>query len=632
MKTKPALKLLALCHLLSGIYFSTFAAGPTEFFDVNGATSGFGSPSPTGLYDLAGTTIATTTLTTGFASSSTVLSVVVASANNILVGETLSGTGVPAGVLVNSVSGTTIGVSAFTSTAASSGNYTFGNPLAWNASSLGTAATTAFTSSATMEFTGVTGPFAINLDAADVLGGVVVNSPNINVILVGNADAHPSGSSTWSVVANSSLTEANTFESAGGMDFNNASMALSGGGTISFLTPIGENSSGGTAAWTESMTGSGAVNLDWTNSVIFSTFAGSYTLTAGTLNFETGAACSNAFLGFSFATSQFKINGGTIDNTSSSAQTLFVNGGGFYSIGGSFIFKGSSSLTFGGANVSLAVTPTVTVLANTLTIGTSISSFGEGLTKSGIGTLALTNANTYSGSTTILAGTLALSGSGSIADSTNILIASGATFDVSGLTNAMAPGAGQTLTGEGGTGTINGNLNLSAGSPLVLTNNGTGATLTITAGTLTLKNNAVTVEVTGSALTANTYTLISPGAGGSVAGSVATSPVTVGGAGLAANTTASLQISSGGALQLVVSPNTVVAPTAVSIINNGDGTVTLGFLGSAGTKYVVQSTPDLGFPNWSNISTNTAGTDGTWMINQSMLGYPQLFFRAALAQ
>jgi len=108
--------------------------------------------------------------------------------------------------------------------------------------------------------------------------------------------------------------------------------------------------------------------------------------------------------------------------------------------------------------------------------------------------------------------------------------------------------------------------------------------------------------------------------------------VTVGGAGLAANTTASLQISSGGALQLVVSPNTAVAPTAVSIINNGDGTVTLCFLGSAGTKYVVQSTPDLGFPNWSNISTNTAGTDGTWMINQSMLGYPQLFFRAALAQ
>ena len=630
MKTK--LKAIAICQLLIGIGFSVFAAGPVEYFDVNGAASGFGSPSVTGLYDLAGTTLATTTLSAGFDGSTVVASVVVASANNIVVGETLAGTGVPAGVLVTSVSGTTIGVTSFNPTAASSGNYTFGYPMSWNFSPQGTSTTTAFpTTSPTMEFTGITGAFAVNLDAADTLAGVVVNSSGVNVILTGNADAHPSGSSTWSVAANSSLTEANSFTTSGGMDFNNASMALSGGGTITFLTPIGGNSSGGSASWTESMTGTGAVNLDWTNSA-FSTFAGSYTLTAGTLNFETGAACSNAFSDFNFATCQFKINGGTIDNTSGSAQTLFVNGGGFYSIGGSFIFKGSGSLTFAGANVSLAVTPTVTVLANALTIGTVISGFSEGLTKSGGGTLVLTNANTYRGSTTIAAGTLALSGPGSIADSTNLLIGSGATFDVSALTSTLALGAGQTLTGEGSTGTINGNLNLSAGTPLVLTNNGAAATLTIANGTLTLANNAVTVDVTGSALSANTYTLISPGASGSVAGSVATSSVTVGGAGLAANTTASLQISGSGALNLVVSPNNTVAPTAVSIVNNGDGTVTLGFRGGAGTKYVVQSTSSLGSPNWSNISTNTAGTDGTWTIMQSMAGSPQLFFRAALAQ
>jgi len=629
MKTK--LKVIAISQLLIGIGFSVFAAGSVDYFDVNGSASGFGSPSVTGLYDLAGTTLATTTLSTGFDGSTMVASVVVASANNIIVGETLAGTGVPAGVLVTSVSGTTIGVTSFTPTAASSGNYTFGYPMSWNQSPQGTLATFTFTSSYTMEFTGITGAFAVNLDAADTLAGVVVNSSGVNVILTGNADARPSGSSTWSVVANSSLTEANSFEPAGGMDFNNASMTLSGGGTITFLTPIGGNSSSGAASWTESMTGTGAVNLDWTNSA-FSTFAGSYTLTAGTLNFETGAACSNAFSDFNFATCQFKINGGTIDNTSGSAQTLFVNGGGFYSIGGNFIFKGSGSLTFAGANVSLAVTPTVTVLANALTIGSAISGFAEGLTKAGGGTLVLTNANTYRGSTTIAAGTLALSGSGSIADSTNLLIGSGATFDVSALTSTLAPGAGQTLTGEGSTGTINGNLNLSAGTPLVLTNNGAAATLTIANGTLTLANNAVTVDVTGSALLANTYTLISPGAGGSVAGSVATSFVTVGGAGLAANTTASLQISGSGALNLVVSPNNTVAPTAVSIVNNGDGTVTLGFRGGAGTKYVVQSTSSLGSPNWSNISTNTAGTDGTWTIMQSMAGSPQLFFRAALAQ
>jgi len=614
-----ALAFLALSTFNSQIS-TALAAGPVEYFDVNGATTGFGTPTPTGFYDLAGATIATTTLTTSFPSGGTVLSLAVASTNNIVVGEAVTGTGVPVGVQVNGFSGgNTVSLTAFVSTAASSGNYAFGYPLTWSLSSLGTAATAAFTSGATMEFTGLTGVFAVNLDAADILAGIVVNSPNINVLLIGNADAHPSGgSSSWSVAANSALTEANSFEPAGGMDFNNASMALSGGGTIAFLTPIGGNSSSGTAAWTESMTGSGAVNFEWTNAFP-STFAGSYTLTAGTLNFATGAACSNAFSDFNFATSQFKINGGTIDNISGSAQTLFVNGGGFYSIGGNFIFKGTSSMTFGGANVSLAVTPTVTVLANTLTIGSAISSFGEGLTKSGIGTLVLTNVNTYSGSTTIVAGTLALSGSGSIPDTTNILIGSGATFDVSALTGTLAPGAGQTLTGEGGTGIINGNLNLSAGSPLVLTNNGATATLTINGGTLTLANNTVTVDVIGSPLTANTYTLISPGAGGSVAGSVATSSLTVGGAGLAANTTASLQIT-GGALNLVVTTGT--PNPAISFVGPDSVVVSWPDTGS----YTLQTNGDLTTSGWMDYGGMVTTANGT---NSITITPPagNLFFR-----
>ncbi len=619
MKTKPALKLLALCHLLCAICFSAFAAGPVEYFDVNGAASGFGTPTPTGLYDLAGTTIATTTLTTGFGNSQTVLSVVVASTNNIVIGEALSGTGVPAGVTVLGISGYTITLSAFTSTAASSGSYNFGYPLTWSASSLGTAATTAFTSGATMEFTGVTGVLTVNLDAADVLAGIVVNTADINVLLIGNADAQPASSSTWSVAANSVLTEANSFEPAGGMDFNNASMTLTGAGMITFLTPIGGNSSSGTAAWSESMSGPGTVNFEWTNSSA-STFGGSYTLTTGILNFGTGAACSNAFSDFNFATSLFKINGGTIDNTSGSAQTLFVNGGGFYNIGGNFVFKGSSSMTFAGANVTLSVTQTLTVVANTLTIGGVISSFGAGLTKAGAGTLALTNANTYSGSTTIAAGTLALSGSGNIANSTNVLIGSGATFDVSGLTGTLALGAGQTFTGEGGTGTIKGNLNLGAGNPLVLTNNGAGATLAITGGTLTLTNNAVTVDVTGSELTSNTYTLISAGVGGAVAGSAVASPVTVGGSGLAAGTQASLQISVGGTLQLVVSPGT--PNPAISFVGPDSVVVSWPDTGS----YSLQTNGNLITSGWMDYGgmINTANGTNTVTITPPT---GNLFFR-----
>lgn len=620
----PAMLVLSILNLQP---LTAFAGAPVEYFDVNGATVGFGSPSVSALYDLAGAAFATTTLTTGFANGATVLSVVVASANSIFVGETLSGTGVPAGVLVNGVTGTTISVSAFISTAASSGNYTFGNPLTWSISSAGTLATTAFISGLTMEFGAAAGDhtlqgiFVINLDAADVLNTIDVNSTGVNVLLFGGSDAHPTAPSTWTVNAGSELDEADTTTTSGGMDFNNEPMTLSGGGKIYFLTPIGNNSS--SARWSESMTGSGEVDLDWTNSGS-STFGGGYTLTSGTLNFATGAACSNAFSDFSFATSVFAINGGTIDNTSGSAQTLFVNGGGFYSIGGSFVFTGTSSMTFAGANVTLSVTPTVTVLANTLTMGTAISGFGKGLTKAGSGTLALTNMNTYSGNTTIAAGTLALSGPGSIPDTTNLLIGSSATFDVSTLTSTLALGAGQTLTGEGATGTIKGSLNLGAGGPLVLTNNGTVATLTITGGTLTLANNAVTVDVTGSALTANTYTLISAGTGGSVAGSVATSTVTVGGAGLAANTTASLKISGGGALQLVVAAGT--PNPVISLVGPDSVVVSWPNTGS----YTLQQNTNLAVPGgWttSGYSITTANGTNSTTINPPPSG--NLFFRLA---
>lgn len=97
-----------------------------------------------------------------------------------------------------------------------------------------------------------------------------------------------------------------------------------------------------------------------------------------------------------------------------------------------------------------------------------------GLTKSGAGTLTLTNASTYVGSTTISSGRLALSGAGSIALSTNITVASGATFDVSGL-SGYTVGPTQTLQGNGtvnGAFTVNGTITPGIGAigTLVLNN------------------------------------------------------------------------------------------------------------------------------------------------------------------
>jgi fibronectin-binding autotransporter adhesin len=69
------------------------------------------------------------------------------------------------------------------------------------------------------------------------------------------------------------------------------------------------------------------------------------------------------------------------------------------------------------------------------------------LTKAGVGTLTLSQANSYTGATTISDGTLALSGTGSIASSTAIQIGPGAELDVTGLaaSSYTVPGTGLTF-------------------------------------------------------------------------------------------------------------------------------------------------------------------------------------------
>src|SRR5580692_4626003 len=110
---------------------TTLGNGTPYYFDVNGTASGFGTASGNKYFDQEGQTAETTTLTTGFVNGANVTSVVVANATDIGTDMAFAGTGVPAGVIVTSINGDTIGVSSFMSTAASSGSYTFGSPKTW---------------------------------------------------------------------------------------------------------------------------------------------------------------------------------------------------------------------------------------------------------------------------------------------------------------------------------------------------------------------------------------------------------------------------------------------------------------------------------------------------------------------
>jgi autotransporter-associated beta strand protein len=231
--------------------------------------------------------------------------------------------------------------------------------------------------------------------------------------------------------------------------------------------------------------------------------------------------------------------------------------------------------------------------------------------------LSLTGTNTFSGTTVINGGTLALSTNGSIGSSSSITVGNKGTFDVSGLTTALTLGTSQTLN-AGGTGGFSSTINTAAGKGLTLgastplnftAYDGTTVPLAISgAGSMTLAaGNPVTVTVSGSALAAGAYKLISKGASGSVAGTVPTS-LTIAGAGTIAGATNSLSISNA---ELYLNVVGSLAPvTHMSIAPAGGGTLSINYSGGSGSHFVLLQATNVAAPlaSWAKVQTNTASS------------------------
>ncbi|ARP83061.1 hypothetical protein CAL12_21065 [Bordetella genomosp. 8] len=156
---------------------------------------------------------------------------------------------------------------------------------------------------------------------------------------------------------------------------------------------------------------------------------------------------------------------------------------------GDLTVAGSASLD---AEVSISVSNDVVLAAgvnldlmgsNDLVLGGAISGDG-GLVKNGAATVTLTNANTYTGGTTINNGTLALNTGGSLASTGNVNLAGTGTFDISGGGNqsigSLSGVAGSTVATGGNTLTLNGvanttfNGSISGGANGALVKNGAG--------------------------------------------------------------------------------------------------------------------------------------------------------------
>jgi fibronectin-binding autotransporter adhesin len=226
-------------------------------------------------------------------------------------------------------------------------------------------------------------------------------------------------------------------------------------------------------------------------------------------------------------TASIIVNGGTFENTGnffSRIGALTLNGGTLNAVGGNSTGFGSwgfgSTVTVGGSAAStisasgtnsfinLNATTTFSVAdatgdANTDLLVAAVladqtasqSGAAASLVKSGAGTMTMSGANTYSGTTTVSAGTLSITGD--INNSATLSISGGllSTSGANKLSNSAA------VTVSGGTLTIGGN---DAVTSLTLTSGTIGGSATLTANTYGLQGGFVNGNLGAGVLTKST--------------------------------------------------------------------------------------------------------------------------------
>ena len=399
------------------------------------------------------------------------------------------------------------------------------------------------------------GVVTLNMNVSPV--SITVTNPSANYTISGSGAIAGSASLSKSGAGTLTLSTTNTYSggttlNAGEIDLNNTNalgtgtinvnggiLKLIGGGTVTnALSIAGTCSLGGSSAevWNGSVNLNGSVQT--ITNITFNQFGG--IISNGGIRLEKPAGFQYGFWLVNVANTYA---GGTfLDGPQLDISSVAVLGTGPLEI------VSSSWVVLEAANLELSSKLKIDDSANlSLDTGANLSTFTNAwacgplgtaaLTKLGTGTLTLTAVNTNSGSTTISAGTLALTGTAGLPNTSLISIASGAAFNVSGLSSVFGLGGGQTLSNFAlATGTIIGSLNTGSGTVSVSYTNGTPS-LTVTNGTLTLAANTVfKITNSGPALGAGSYKIISKGAGGVVAGV----PTSVTASGLAANTSASL--------------------------------------------------------------------------------------------
>ncbi len=303
-------------------------------------------------------------------------------------------------------------------------------------------------------------------------GSIIVNGniANFNGVSTGPANINTGTTGTTLTINGNNNTYNGTTLIGGG------AVILNGTISASFISLNSLNST-----FTESTSGvlSGSSSLSVSTGTI-ATVAGNNTYAGGT-TITSGSGTLNINSATALGTGNFTINGGKIDNTSAAAITLTNNN--VQAWNGNFAFTGTKDLNLGTGAVTMNASRQVTVNGGNLTVGGSISGSTFGLTKAGVGTLVLSGANTYNGTTTLTTGTLQLGNggaTGSLSTGSVISIASGTSLTIN-RSNAVVQGTDFSTAGITGAGNF---IQAGAGTTTLNAANSYSGNTTVSAGTL----------------------------------------------------------------------------------------------------------------------------------------------------
>ncbi len=370
--------------------------------------------------------------------------------------------------------------------------------------------------------------------ASTTFAGTLSGGTGASVVKQGSGTTIISGTNTYGNASNGTTINAGTLSISAVANLGAVANPLNfGGGMLQTTASF-------TIAKAISLATAGTFNVDPT---FTTTLSGVISGAGGTLTkIGTGTlTLTNAANSYTGSTN---INAGILSisangNLGGAAATLSFGGGTLQTTTASFAIPRA---------VSLATAGTFETVAVTTTLSSAVTGVGGSLTKTGTGTLTLTNAgNTYSGGTTINNGTLSLTGAG-ILLSTGAVSVNSATsiFDISGIaaagltigdlsgvasssvvlgTKALTIGtatASTTFAGviSGATGSI---VKQGSGTVVFSGTNTYGSGTTISAGTLSVTADA-NLGAVGGVLTMNNGTLKTNGFGVTIARDISLAP------------------------------------------------------------------------------------------------------------